>query len=375
VSLQLYWGLQMAELKFGESLSELKKTVEKNRTTWKQVVATKQAEWQKKLKEKSDEISDFKTKSAEKETELLTELRKTEAGISTSEFERNNLSTKRDKLKEKLSFEQTERKKQLEKLHESTVITMKSEVVRRQEEANKKFRERELKCELSKLHIKELEVQVAELTVRLTDDQKRWQEVLRMKSEDFTALRNELVNRVKASQTEYKQEEKEVQILKDARQELENKVKERENRLRDEETKWRDQLTAMENETNKLKRKFEWQEKTYKKDLMSKEKDLEALKKEMDRFIEELIGGVKKAQSAEQKAESREVREQKAEEKADLSPVSTDAVRNDTARSVIETVSPTSRVSEEIEEENVRKDSFGKKTEPKKSFLNRLFGK
>ena len=365
MSLQLYWGLQMAELKFGESLSELKKTVEKNRTTWKQVVATKQAEWQKKLKEKSDEISDFKTKSAEKETELLAELRKTEAGISTSEFERNNLSTKRDKLKEKLSFEQTERKKQLEKLHESTVITMKSEVVRRQEEANKKFRERELKCELSKLHIKELEVQVAELTVRLTDDQKRWQEVLRMKSEDFTALRNELINRVKASQTEYKQEEKEVQILKDARQELENKVKERENRLREEETKWREQLTAMENETNKLKRKFEWQEKTYKKDLMSKEKDLEALKKEMDRFIEELIGGVKKAQSAEQKAE----------EKADLSPVSTDAVRNDTARSVIETVSPTSRVSEEIEEENVRKDSFGKKTEPKKSFLNRLFGK
>ena len=358
----------MAELKFGESLSELKKTVEKNRTTWKQVVATKQAEWQKKLKEKSDEISDFKTKSAEKETELLAELRKTEAGISTSEFERNNLSTKRDKLKEKLSFEQTERKKQLEKLHESTVITMKSEVVRRQEEANKKFRERELKCELSKLHIKELEVQVAELTVRLTDDQRRWQEVLRMKSEDFTALRNELVNRVKASQTEYKQEEKEVQILKDARQELENKVKERENRLRDEETKWRDQLTAMENETNKLKRELEWREKMHGKEMLSKEKDLEALKKEMDRFIEELIGGVKKAQSAEQKAESREVREQKAEEKADLSPVSTDAVRNDTARSVIETVSPIP-VEEKESEERIEK------IEPKKSFLNKLFGK
>ena len=361
MSLQLYWGLQMAELKFGESLSELKKTVEKNRTTWKQVVATKQAEWQKKLKEKSDEISDFKTKSAEKETELLAELRKTEAGISTSEFERNNLSTKRDKLKEKLSFEQTERKKQLEKLHESTVITMKSEVVRRQEEANKKFRERELKCELSKLHIKELETQVAELTARLTDDQRRWQEVLRMKSEDFTALRNELVNRVKASQTEYKQEEKEVQILKDARQELENKVKERENRLRDEETKWRDQLTAMENETNKLKRKFEWQEKTYKKDLMSKEKDLEALKKEMDRFIEDLLGGKGKtvpSEEHENKGPKGEVEE----------PLSTGAVRSDTARGVMETASPIP-VEEKESEERIEK------IEPKKSFLNKLFGK
>ncbi|MDD5687914.1 MAG: hypothetical protein PHE88_08795 [Elusimicrobia bacterium] len=303
----------MTELKTGGNLGELKKTIEKNRSEWKQIVATKQQEWQKKLKEKSDEMIVLNSKSTSKETELLTQVHKIDGDISAMDFEKNNLITKKNKLKEDLMFIQNERKKQKEKLHESTVITMRGEVVRRQEEVNKKFRENEMKCEISKLHIQELESQVTELTNRLADDKKRWQEVVRMKGDDFVSLRDELVNKVKMSQSEYKEEEKEVQTMKGIHQDVENKVKEKERQFREREAKWRDQLTSMENEINKLKREFESKVKIHQKEILTREKDLEALQKEMDRFIEELAGGV----GVKFESKSTEIKEDKVKEKVE----------------------------------------------------------
>jgi Glu-tRNA(Gln) amidotransferase subunit E-like FAD-binding protein len=122
----------------------------------------------------------------------------------------------------------------------------------------------------------------------------------------------------------------------------------------------------MENETNKLKRELEWKEKTHRKDLLAKEKELEALKKEMDRFIEDLTGGAKgqRDRGAKDEGKGEFTRPQKTEE-----PVSTE--------NVVETVLPPSRVSEEVEEKNVDAGLVPaiEKPEPKKSFLDKLFGR
>ncbi|OGS46273.1 MAG: hypothetical protein A2539_02785 [Elusimicrobia bacterium RIFOXYD2_FULL_34_15] len=290
---------------FDEKLAGLKKTITMNKAMWEKVFSAHEDKWKTKIEEKQDEISRIKEKAKERDGELTDKLHDHERTIFSQETEIKNIKRDLIALQTELLNEKTKRKEE-QKSYENTIMDLQKEMTRKETLERDKYNDRDVIWQATETKNKDLEEEHKIMKNRLVEEQKRWEEVLRMKEENFTVLKKELETRVKEWQAQYQEYELEVQKLRKTKTNYENQIKELQERFKSQEQKMRGTISTESSEIEDLRRQMQHNEKIYNDSLLDKEKEIEMMKKDMDIFLKELTdaGGEKKSDSESSKKSS-----------------------------------------------------------------------
>lgn len=340
---------------FDEKMAGLKKTITMNKAMWEKVFSTHEQKWKSKIEEKEDEISRIKEKAKEREGELTDKLHDHERTIFSNETEIKSLKRDMTALQTELLNEKTKRRQE-QKDYENTIIELQKEMSRKEALERERYSDREVIWQATETKNKELEEEIKIVKNRLSEEQKRWDEVLKMKEENFTVLKKELETRVKEWQAQYQQYELEVQKLRKEKTNYENQTKELQERFKIQEQKMRGTISTESSEIEDLRRQMQHMEKIHNDVLSEKEKEIELMKKDMDIFLKELTEAGGKEEDVE---EGRSVKNFKNQQN-----VTTD--KKEEFESQDENIRSTEEYTEAITEEGTEKT--------KSSFWKRMLG-
>ncbi|MBN1383287.1 MAG: hypothetical protein JW983_00200 [Elusimicrobia bacterium] len=279
----------MADVKFDEKLAEFRKSIMANKSAWQSVMEANDQKYQKQLKEKNDRFSEIKTAFGQKEMDLTAEIQKKEKILDIVSTEVKSLSAEIESLNQKVLEEERARKEEV-KIREEEIRAIEKEIEQVGVDARKRSRTREEEWEMVDSKEKRLIDQMRVLQSRLREEQNHWEEVLKIKEQDFTALKTELEQRIKEWRAEYQKKESEVQLFKKAGDGLDDRLAQLDEALGAQEIKWREQIMIKQDEINTYKRDLAAMETAHTEEISEKEEAIESLKLEMEKFLGELSG-------------------------------------------------------------------------------------
>jgi len=280
----------MANIEFDEKLADFRKSISANKNAWQQVLETNEQTSQKQFNELNDRLIEIKTKASQKETELATEIQKKQSVLSAIESEIKNLNSEIETLNRKV-YEEEKVRKEGEKLRQEEVNGIQKEIEQIEVDVRKRSRTREEEWEAVDSKEKQLTDQIKVIQSRLREEQHHWEDILKIREQDFTALKTELEQRMKDWQTEYQKKETEVVSFRKSREDIEAHLAQLDENLSAQEIKKREEILIKQDEINTLKKEITAQETAQAEEIKEKEEAIESLKLEMEKFLAELSGG------------------------------------------------------------------------------------
>ena len=280
----------MADIEFDEKLADFRKSISANKNAWQQVLETNEQTSQKQFNELNDRLIEIKTKASQKETELATEIQKKQSVLSAIESEIKNLNSEIETLNRKV-YEEEKVRKEEEKLRQEEINGIQKEIEQIEVDTRKRSRTREEEWETVDSKEKQLTDQIKVIQSRLREEQSHWEDILKIREQDFTALKTELEQRMKDWQTEYQKKETEVVSFRKTREDIEAHLAQLDENLSAQEIKKREEILIKQDEINTLKKEITAQETAQAEEIKEKEEAIESLKLEMEKFLAELSGG------------------------------------------------------------------------------------
>ena len=280
----------MADIGFDEKLADFRKSISANKNAWQMTLETNEQTSQKQLQELDDRLIEIKTKASQRETELATELQKQQSILTVTETEVKNLSSEIETLNRKV-YEEEKVRKEEEKLRQEEINGIQKEIEQIEVDTRKRSRTREEEWETVDSKEKQLTDQIKVIQSRLREEQSHWEDILKIREQDFTALKTELEQRMKDWQTEYQKKETEVVSFRKTREDIEAHLAQLDENLSAQEIKKREEILIKQDEINTLKKEITAQETAQAEEIKEKEEAIESLKLEMEKFLAELSGG------------------------------------------------------------------------------------
>ncbi|MDD5687915.1 MAG: hypothetical protein PHE88_08800 [Elusimicrobia bacterium] len=274
----------MADLKFDEKMAEFRKTISANKAAWQSILEKNEQKLQKQLEEKDKQISEIKTKYVQMEVDLNADIQRKQKILDVTKDEIKNFNADISVLIRKVSEEERTMKEE-EKSREEEIKNIQREIEQVGVDAGKRNHEHEEEWELVDAKEKNLVDQSKVLLSRLGEEQIHWEELLKMKEQDFIAIKNELEQRLKEWQSEYHKKEEEVLSFRKNREKLEIHLTELDEISSSQEIKVREQILIKQDEINTLKRDLATMEAANMEEIKDKELAVEALKQEIEKFL------------------------------------------------------------------------------------------
>ena len=280
----------MADIGFDEKLADFRKSISANKNAWQMTLETNEQTSQKQLQELNDQFIEIRTKASQRGTGLATELQKQQSILTVTETEVKNLSSEIETLNRKV-YEEEKVRKEEEKLRQEEINGIQKEIEQIEVDTRKRSRTREEEWETVDSKEKQLTDQIKVIQSRLREEQSHWEDILKIREQDFTALKTELEQRMKDWQTEYQKKETEVVSFRKTREDIEAHSAQLDENLSAQEIKKREEILIKQDEINTLKKEITAQETAQAEEIKEKEEAIESLKLEMEKFLAELSGG------------------------------------------------------------------------------------
>ncbi|MFC1522107.1 hypothetical protein ACFL6Y_06835 [Elusimicrobiota bacterium] len=261
---------------FDKKIDDLKKAVETNRSVWRKTLEFNEAKWREQVFIKDNAIAALKKELDSTNSRWESEYKDKTRALDDIKDTCASLKLKLTKLEE-------DTKNKAEKID-----SLKNELQSKKHELETKLDEKDVSARAVNTKVSDQQEEIKIYKARLAEEQQRWDEVMKMKEKDFEVLKRELEQKAKDWEGQYQKDEAEIQIVREGRGKLEQKVEDLNSKLRTQEIKSREQVEVRDEQIVALKKELNLIESTWKEKFRMKESEVDNIRREMEDYIKEM---------------------------------------------------------------------------------------